>query len=561
MNGRKRPGRRWLWRLILIAVVAYGGLYAWTGHLLTRAQAAYEAGRTEEASEILERARSWRVRRNRVQDALGVVSLEAGRTEEAVRHLEAARRGFFHPAAFGERKVLVSFLERGLYEPARIYAEHRRRIETTPANGYYLGVALNGLNELDGAGEALAGALEDPDWKERAAAQQALIDRKRKTGRSDYLFDRNRTPLAAIDLDSGRAVLAVPDLAPLLTGSWGPALQPRDTANQVRLTLDLEMQRAAEAALGSQRGALVVLDVSTGGLLAAASQPVAGEEGAPPTALAGRFEPGSIIKMLTLSAALRRGADVASIFPMKCPGWITLDGEIFRDWTTHGTVESEVEAVAVSCNIAFARIAGLAGRDGVNQELARYHFEQEAQGSDLVSTDFGFGLGHLLPEDTAHPNYALARRAEGLDSLDITPIHAAVLAAGLARGGQAPLPHLVREKTNLMGGSYYEAAPAEPGPAALTPEQQAVIVRAMSRAVTDERGTARRARVEGLSAAMKTGTSGTRPPGLDGLLIGFAPAEKPAIAWALVAQGSGKAELVGARIVKDFLERIRGRLK
>jgi cell division protein FtsI/penicillin-binding protein 2 len=164
-------------------------------------------------------------------------------------------------------------------------------------------------------------------------------------------------------------------------------------------------------------------------------------------------------------------------------------------------------------------------------------------------------MGRLLVRDTAHPAYALARRGVGLDSITITPMHAAVLAAGIARGGVPPTPHAIEEKRNILDEVSYRA---ERGPAAtdaLSIDKAAVITRAMQAAVTSSSGTARRASVAGLSSAMKTGTSGKNPPGYDALVIGFAPAEKPVIAWAVVAQGAGKAEWEGARITRAFLEK------
>ncbi|HZI95516.1 MAG TPA: penicillin-binding transpeptidase domain-containing protein, partial [Patescibacteria group bacterium] len=151
----------------------------------------------------------------------------------------------------------------------------------------------------------------------------------------------------------------------------------------------------------------------------------------------------------------------------------------------------------------------------------------------------------------------------GLDSIEITPVGAALIAAGLARGGAPPLPHLIEEKTNLLGESYYKGQAVPPDAEKLPAGKIALIARVMKAAVSGvgkAEGTARRAAVEGLVAAMKTGTSGSSAHGLDALVIGFAPADKPVIAWALVAEHAGKAELEGARITGDFLKRIRNRL-
>jgi cell division protein FtsI/penicillin-binding protein 2 len=82
------------------------------------------------------------------------------------------------------------------------------------------------------------------------------------------------------------------------------------------------------------------------------------------------------------------------------------------------------------------------------------------------------------------------------------------------------------------------------------------MIGAMQAVVTNPRGTGRRAPVPGLTIAMKTGTAGERP-GLQALIVAFAPAEQPRIAFGLIAEDAGPAEIAGAKIAHDFLERIK----
>ncbi|HZI93519.1 MAG TPA: penicillin-binding transpeptidase domain-containing protein, partial [Patescibacteria group bacterium] len=393
----------WIRRLGAAAIVVYTALFAWTGRHVGRADAAYRDGRFDEAHAILTRAAFWHVRSGRVNDALGVVDLARGRLDEAGTHLLAARGGFFHPPAFGEESVLLSFLREGKIEAARTYAAHRLTIASTPATAFYLGAAENGLNRLDDSEKHLGEATGESSLKERIDAQRAIIAAKRKTGRADYLFDARGAPLAGLDMTTGHPALLVPELGPLLSGPYAIHLDPRDNTGHVRLSLDLEMQRAAQAALGARSGSLVVVDVATGGLLAAASQPASwlSPDGAALPALTRTYEPGSIIKMITLTAALRKGLDVEGLFPLDCPGWIAIDGVAFRDWMPHRRVESIDQAVAVSCNIAFGRIGGEVGRDALDAELRRFGFDFRSE-RGAGATDFRLLTGALLTEDGAH---------------------------------------------------------------------------------------------------------------------------------------------------------------
>ena len=252
-------------------------------------------------------------------------------------------------------------------------------------------------------------------------------------------------------------------------------------------------------------------------------------------------------------------------FPMECPGTETIDGLAFRDWVRHFKVESIDHAVAVSCNIVFGRLGRAVGREALDAELRLYGFDFQSEHVEPRGADFRYEVGTLGSPDAAHPAFALARRAEGLDSIEITTMGAALIAAGLARGGDPPKPYVIEEKTNALGETYDTRAARLSAPSgALTPEKAAVILRTMKAAVGNTgraEGTARRAAVDGLVAAMKTGTSGTNPPGYDAIMIGFAPADNPRIAWGLVAEHAGKAEFEAARITKEFLERIKGRLR
>ena len=507
----------WLRGALAGAGVAYALLFAWTGQLVGTAEAEYRAGRYDAAHDTLSRAAFWRVRSGRVRDAMGVADLARGRIGEAARHLEAARRGYFHPSAFGEQQVLVALLQDARFEPARVYASHRLLVAPSAAASFYLGVAERGLGRLDEADRHLLVAQSDGSFGERAAAQRRLVLAAKRAGRTSHVTDRDGGEIdpAAIGLDL--------------------RLEPRDRQGFVRLSLDASIQRAAQEALGAQRGALVVLDVLTGGVLAAASHPHPSSEGGiAPLAFAGSFEPGSIIKMITLAAALRRGVEMDKLFPLDCPGSIAIDGRTFRDWMPHHRVATIEDAVAVSCNIAFGTLAMLVGQDALDAELRRYGFDPDTDPLRSRGADFTFSLGRLLARDTAHPAFALARRGIGLDSITITPVQAAILAAGLARGGAPPSLHAIEEKS--------------------------LIARAMQGAVTSRSGTARRASVDGLAIAMKTGTSGKNPPGYDAIVIGFAPAQKPRVAWALVAQRAGRAEWEGARIMRAFLEKAKSAL-
>lgn len=559
-------------RIVLTAAVLYAAAFAWTGRLVGAAGEAFWKGDTRAARALLERAAWWGVRNGRVQDALGVVLLADGEEARGAIHLARARSSRFHPSAFGEERVLTLWIREGRLEAARLYAEHRRRLDRSPRLTLLLGAAEAALGRFDEAERHLRAAKAEGADAEHVDAQLDLLARRRSTGRLDRVVDRRGNALVWARPPSWTPSPLSPGLASLLDAALVP-VTAAPPGWRARLALDLQLQRAAEAALGRQRGALVVIDVATGGILAAASQPPSSGGRALPAALAARYEAGSIIKMITLEAALRAGTDVKGLFPMHCPGWAEVDGVIFRDWMPHRRVDSIEDAVAVSCNVAFGRLAERVGRAALDAEMARFGFSGWASGSGaaaILSTSAGplaaaatpvwpgadlrFEVGTLREPDPRHPIYALWRRAVGLDTVSVTPLHAALLAAGLARGGVVPAPRLVEQRWSPLGPEPADEPPVPP--ASALPEEAARLLRQVMRAaVTSPRGTARRAAAHGVEAAVKTGTSGRVPPGYDALVIGFAPADHPVIAWALIAERAGKAEWEGARITREFLTR------
>ena len=123
----------------------------------------------------------------------------------------------------------------------------------------------------------------------------------------------------------------------------------------LRTTLDLELQDAAESALGDRSGnaALVAVQPSTGDVLAVANRPA---DSALNRAFAGLYPPGSTFKVVTTAALLRAGLDVGETVP--CPPTRVVDGRSFRNFEggAAGAVPFRTD-FAQSCNTAFISLA------------------------------------------------------------------------------------------------------------------------------------------------------------------------------------------------------------
>jgi len=528
---------------VLVLVLAYGVLYFWVGHRLSNGRALVEKGDIAAAEEQFLSAKTFRIRGRLAEDGLGIVELHRGNMTAATDHLLRGGNSVFKPAA-----VIALFTGQGKYEQAALYGEYARGWSKDPAVAIERSAALVGMQKIAEAEKILSAIKPSPELAARHEAVVKVLASARKSGRFTLLADRANSPV--VTYPYGEPPLEAPVEAPGGLRFDG-ALTHGDYFNHTLLTIDREYQEAASAVLG-YAGAFVVVSPTSGEILAAVSNPLPGDKSLN-FALEGQFEPGSIIKLITLSAALRTGLDLGTIFPFKCTGMLNCDGQWFYDWAIHGEMKDISQATAESCNIAFGKIALAVGPEAIKRELSLYGF-----GRDITGAAPALRFGSLT--DVPPGSFNTARMSVGLDHLTISTLHGAMLAAAFAGDGTMMMPRIVREKRTILQEPYFRSQATMLLSTELAQKNRQTITAAMRRVVESEMGTGRRVVVDGLPIAIKTGTSGKREFGLDSVIIGFAPADSPKIAFCLYAHSAGKAELEGTRIVREFLLRVRDRL-
>ena len=370
-------------------------------------------------------------------------------------------------------------------------------------------------------------AAPDAEAANRLAALRRAVPNRAATPR---VLDRNGQPLSELDFGPFLATLAGAGSATIET------------------TLDPAVQRAAIEALGAYRGAIVAIDPRTNEILALAST------GPRELALSGQYEPGSIVKVLTGLNAINSGADVQSMFPYVCKGELMIDGRHFGDWVRsgHGTLNSIDDALAVSCNVFFADLGLRLGRDRLRRFMSAAGFDGQVN-LGYASVPLGHTVGDIFN------NFETAFYAIGLEHERVNALHVAMLASMMANRGVLTTPRLMRRRRSLLG--YVVAAAPPQGRTVLASRAAAeTMIRAMQAVTTEPHGTGRRAPVEGIPIALKTGTAGEKTQGLEALILAFAPVESPKIAFGIIAEDAGPAEFAGAKIAHDFVERLRTRL-
>jgi penicillin-binding protein A len=377
---------------------------------------------------------------------------------------------------------------------------------------------------------ALAGCEHASSGPEAAQRLAALRQATARAGAAPAVLDRHGRPIAS------------DDFAPFL-------LEMRNRGSATfETTLDPVVQRAAVEALGSYRGSIVAIDPRTNEVLAAAST------GPRELALSEQYEPGSIIKVLTGLNAIHGGTDVNAMFPYTCNGELMIDGRHFGDWLPagHGTLRSLDDALAVSCNVFFADLGIRLGRDRLVAFMRAAGFDSRA---NLVYAQVPLGstVGEIFNK------FETAYTAIGLEHERMNALHVAMLASMIANRGVLTTPLLVRRRRSLLGYVVAAPPPQERTVVASRPAAE-IMIGAMQAVVNDPRGSGRRAKVEGVSLAMKTGTAGDKKSGLEAVIMAFAPVESPKIAFGVIAEDAGPAELAGAKIAHDFVERLKPRL-
>lgn len=491
----------------------------------------------------------------RVYEKLGTAKLlEQGSAAAAPLFNAAESKPFFRPVTIWQDALKILWTN-GRYEDGAFFAGHVERVlSDQPVLHYYKAGFFTGLNQLDAASKELKAAGNIPEFGKEMALLETEIEQRAGTGQYAFMFDRENLPV--VNLTMKGQPLFLSDTVKVVLQNSAYDLLPRFTnrQNQAVLTLDYRIQNAALKALDKYAGAIVVLDVKKGDILAAASNLKGIHSNYPPEtqlALLQQYEPGSIIKMITLSGALQKGVDFSKIFPVQCEGYLKLSQDhILYDWKKHDKVTDINMATAVSCNVVFARIGLSLKPADLLANLKQFGFNSRLQ-NNVLNLDLGKVVDGELND------LYLADLSIGLQNITMTPLHAAMLAASIANGGSLAAPRLLLNYRNVIGIPFGNT-PVTEFRRFVSENAAEVVGHAMQEVVTNPDGTGRRAAVQGFPFAMKTGTAGEGEAGYNAVVIGFGPVPSARIAFAIVLEHAGKAEFEGARVTKLFLESIQG---
>jgi penicillin-binding protein 2 len=373
-----------------------------------------------------------------------------------------------------------------------------------------------------------------------------------------YLRGRNGEIQAEVDAQ-GR---------PVRTLGTIPAV-PGDT---VVLGLNLDVQRAAEAALGNRRGAVVAMDPRTGAIVAMVSHPAfdpdlfsAGITAAAwnnllrdpnqpliNRAIRGTYPPGSVFKIVTASAALELG-DVHPDTQFYSPGYYKLGGWTFHEWKALGHVNF-IDAIAQSCDACFYELSRRVGADNIAKYARRYGLGR-LTGIDLPGESAG-----VVP-DPAWKQRVFKQPWYGGDTLNTgigqgylltTPLQIARMLAAVANNGALVTPHAVTEILTPQGQVVARIAPPPAGRVDVSPQTLAILHTGLAAVVS--RGTASGVRIPGLPMAGKTGTAESVHGRPYAWFAAYAPVDAPRLVAVAMVEDAGFGSEFAAPIVQRVME-------
>ncbi|HUI42589.1 MAG TPA: penicillin-binding protein 2 [Terriglobia bacterium] len=355
--------------------------------------------------------------------------------------------------------------------------------------------------------------------------------------------------------------------------------------NDLRLTVDLDLQMAAEMALGDRNGAVVALDPRTGEVLAMVSHPtfdpndfarhIDPQEWARLTsdpekpllnkAIQAQLAPGSVFKIVTATAALETGT-IKPNFTLICPGYVTIYGHTYHDWIWskhrgHGSIDLH-RAIVESCDVYFYTLGKMLGIDKLAY-FAKHLGLGSRTGIDLPSEDSGLMPSPEWVERAFKRKWWAGETisvAIGQGAVEVTPLQLADTLSGVIAGGRFHRPHLVfRDELEALGE---DPAPDVQRDFPLSPATVQAVTQGLW-GVVNEGGTGASARVAGLDIAGKTGTAQVVSASLkqsaheagyrnNAWFVGYAPFSDPQIVVAALVM-HGEESSVAAPVARDVI--------
>lgn len=327
----------------------------------------------------------------------------------------------------------------------------------------------------------------------------------------------------------------------------------KNIGDNVVTTLDVDLQQAAYDALGKNKGAVIVMEASTGKILTLVSKPTFDPNNVAENwqslnedensallnrAMQGKYAPGSTFKLVTALEFIREN-NAYNSYSYDCNSKIEHDGTTIHcsGNKAHGQ-EDLVQSVANSCNASFSNI-------GLQLDVAKY---RETAKNLLFNSDLPAPLMYspskfmLTSKDSSAE---VMMTAIGQGKTQVSPYHMALITAAIANGGKLMKPYLVDQITNYSGTVVTKNMPKQYGEL-MTSKEAAALAECMEAVVKS--GTAATLNGQSYTVAGKTGTAeySVDKEKAHSWFVGFTNIDNPELVISVVIEG---ADETGTRAV------------
>nr|WP_299033250.1 penicillin-binding protein 2 [uncultured Anaerococcus sp.] len=331
-----------------------------------------------------------------------------------------------------------------------------------------------------------------------------------------------------------------------------------DTGNNLHLSLDQIIQNIVYNYLKSYKASCVVMNPSTGEVLAMVSSPsfnpntldndwnnlIQTTDGRLVNrASQGLYRPGSAFKIITSASILDNDIDQS----YNDEGSEVIQGYEIKNYGDQVFGNLELRSAFInSANTYFAKKAVDLGKDRLSKTTEKFAFNLDYE-FDLDKNNSVIPYKDLNEADLAMTGF-------GYGKTQVTPLHMAIVSSAIANNGIMIKPRLVNKITNKEESIVYEAKNETLSKA--TSEKTANTIRDLMVEVVNS-GTGRNAYLDSVQIAGKTGTADKADGNIDAWFVGFAPAYEPKIAFALVVEDSqGTGGEVAAPLVRNIVRDI-----
>ncbi len=407
---------------------------------------------------------------------------------------------------------------------------------------------------LSDRGKVLAETVTDDDGKERRSYPYSGL----------FAHTVGRTSQGRTGLEASEGYTMLTTAVHPMTGILNEFKGEKNPGNNVVTTLNVKLSQIASDALGSQRGAVVVMEPETGKILAMVSKPTynpntidfmweklldESEDSSPlyNRATQGLYPPGSTFKLYTLLEYIRENENYDS-FQYTCKGKIGKGKDAIKCYgnEVHGKIGLS-RAFAKSCNAAFAQIgAGLDASKWTSLCDSFYYnkplpIDKLEQKSAAFEASGAAGTGDIM------------QMAIGQGTTLTTPLQNILLVSAAVNGGTLMKPYLVDRIEDTSGNEIKHFDP-QPAATPLTEQEAKLLKRYMRETV--ESGTATALGSSNYRAGGKTGSAQFKEGSTDShaWFVGYAQKGEKSLAVSIVVEGAGTGSAYAVPIARKVFD-------